>query len=155
VNAAILDGMRRYDLFRGDDPPGPFAYILAAPASLRVALQGPEREQWRAALLQEFEALDESLTWRLLHKSLTPKEAVLLPSMVVLTKKRKKDELGVEHDDQELHHADLQGQQGRHQRRLLQAAQGRQDHADPQAQAQQVLRAAPLRGRTRGGWPGR
>jgi hypothetical protein len=98
VNAAMLDGMRRYNLFRGDDPPGPFAYVLAAPASLRVALQGAEREQWRAALLQEFEALDESLTWRQLHKSLTPKEAVLLPSMVVLTKKRKKDELGVEQD---------------------------------------------------------
>jgi hypothetical protein len=98
VNAAMLDGMRRYNLFRGDDPPGPFAYVLAAPTSLRIALQGAEREQWRAALLQEFEALDESLTWRQLHKSLTPKEAVLLPSMVVLTKKRKKDELGVEQD---------------------------------------------------------
>jgi hypothetical protein len=98
VNAAILDGMRRYNLFCGDDPPGPSAYILAAPASLRVALQGAEREQWRGALLQEFEALDKSLTWRQLHKSLTPKEAELLPSMVVLTKKRAKDEHGVEQD---------------------------------------------------------
>ena len=40
VNAAILDGMRRYNLFRGDDPPGPFAYVLAAPTSYESLYKG-------------------------------------------------------------------------------------------------------------------
>jgi len=85
LNDALLDGLRRDDIWHGDDAPGPSTYI-AAPVSI------PEQ---RRAPFKEFNDLDKQGAWM---KNFTSKEAESLPSMMVLTKKRRKNEHGIELD---------------------------------------------------------
>jgi hypothetical protein len=82
LNDALLDGLRRDDIWHGDDAPGPSTYI-AAPVSI------PEQ---RRAPFKEFNDLDKQGAWM---KNFTSKEAESLPSMMVLTKKRRKNEHGI------------------------------------------------------------